>query len=282
MATEKTTVYESDRALKISIVVQFQEMIGDLGSSRELIWRLFLREFTSRYKQSFLGLIWVIINPLATVGVFVYLSSAGILKIGDTGVPYVVYAVVGLTIWNLFASCVSACSGSVASAGAMIGKINFPKVSLVIAAALQSIVEFLVRLSLTLAVFILFGVVPSWKIIFLPLVLVPLFLMALGLGLFLALATVLIRDVSYVVSLATNFMMFLIPILYPPLKTGIIAKITTWNPFAQLIMAPRDLVLYGTFSNTTGWLWSTLLAVASFLFFWRVFHMAETKIAERI
>lgn len=275
-------VYEPDRAIKLSFVAQWREMAVDLFRSRELIWRLFLRDFQAKYKQSLLGLAWVVINPLVAIALFVFLNSAGILSVGNTGVPYVVFAIVGLTIWNLFAVGLTAGANSIVNAGPMVTKINFPKVSLVFAAAGQSLVEFGVRLILSGAILAAFRVIPSWTVIFLPFALLPLLLLTLGLALILALLAGVFRDIANVITLATTFLMFFVPVLYPVPKAGIAAKIAAVNPLVQLVVGPRDLVFSGSFVNAVNFAWSSVFALLVFLFCWRLFFLAETKIAERV
>lgn len=282
MAADSTVIYEPDRSIRIDFVAQWREMVADLVRSRELIWRLFLRDFQSKYKQSLLGLAWVVINPIVTIGVFVYLNSVGVLRIGSTGVPYAAFALIGLTIWNLFSSGVAAATNSIIGAGSLVTKINFPKVSLVFASYGQSLVEFIIRLILVAIALLVFRVVPSWTVIFLPFVVIPIILLTIGLGFILSLMAGLFRDVVNVVSLITTFLMFLTPILYPAPKSGIAARILVWNPLAQLVIGPRDLIIRGGFSNPRGFLLSAVFALIIFLIFWRLFYLTETKIAERI
>lgn len=280
---ERTSVvYEPDRTIKLGFVAQSREMVDDLLKSRQLIWRLFLRDFHSKYRQSIFGLAWVIVNPLVAISVFAYLNSAGILSIGSTNVPYVAFAVVGLTIWNLFAVGLNAGTTSIINAGSMVAKINFPKVSLVLAATGQSLIEFGVRLMLSAVILIVFKVVPAWTVIFLPLALIPLWLLTVGLALILSLLAGVFRDIAQVISLLTTFLMFLLPVLYPTPKAGLAAKVFALNPLGQLVVGPRDLVFNGYFSDPAGFFFSSIFSIFVFLIFWRLFHLAETKIAERI
>ena len=99
-------------------------MWQELLSSRELIWRLFLRDFCAKYRQSVLGVLWVLIMPLVAVGMFVVMNKAGILNISDVGIPYPLYAIIGLTAWNLFAVGLTASSQAIVGAGSMVMRIS--------------------------------------------------------------------------------------------------------------------------------------------------------------
>ena len=81
-------------------------------------------------------------NPIITVGIFVFLNRAGILNIGETSVPYPIFALMGISIYGIFSTGLSVCSNSIIGAGSMVVKINFPKISLVIASMGQSLVDF--------------------------------------------------------------------------------------------------------------------------------------------
>ena len=279
---EKVKIYFPDAQIKIGFIAGWQEMFIDILKSRELIWRLFLRDFNARYKQSVLGVLWVLIMPLVVVGVFIYLNKGGIINIGDIDVPYPVFALFGISVWNLFSTGLSSASNSLVQAGSMIVKINFPRVSLVVASTGQAVVEFLVRLGLLVLVFAAFKVIPCWTVIFLPFMLLPLFLLTLGLGFFLSLASGVLRDTPNVIVLVTTFLMFFCPVVYPIPKTGIFAGLNQWNPLAYLITGSRDIVFKGIVSSPGGFILSSVFAILIFLIGWRVFHIAQTKIAERI
>lgn len=282
MKTDKVITYSPDRVLKMGFFAVWGEMFLSLFRSRELIWRLFLRDFSARYRQSLFGVLWAVLNPLITVGIFVYLNKSGVFNIASTNVPYPAFALVGLTVWTLFSTGLTACSNSIVSAGIMVTKINFPKSSLVISSMGQAVVEFIARAGLTVIVFIIYKVTPSWTVVFLPIVAIPVFLLTLGMGLFLSLLTAVFRDTINIVTLLTTFLLFLIPVLYPAPESGLFAAVNTWNPLSYLIITCRDIVLLGKITNPAGFWGSSIFSLFVFVFFWRFFHLVEPKIAERV
>lgn len=282
MKNNQTKFYCPDRVLKLGFLSLWREIFTSLMQSRGLIWRLFLRDFRAKYRQSFLGLMWAVINPLITVGVFVFLNKSGVFNIGELDLPYPVFALVGLSVWALFSTGLVACSNSIIAAGTMITKINFPKSSLVIAAMGQAVVDFGVRLILTGIVFIIFKIIPCWTVIFLPLVALPLFLLTLGLGFFLALLNGVFRDTANITVLLTTFLLFLVPVLYAAPNSGTLAAINRWNPLTHIITACRELVFVGSISDPIGFFYSYLFSIFVFLFFLRFFYIVEPKIAERV
>lgn len=282
MNYHKTTIYQPDNQIKKGFVSAWKEIVRSLYSSRELIWRLFIRDFLAKYKQSLFGLTWTVLNPLITVGIFVYLNKAGLFNIGKTNIPYPAFALVGLSVWTLFATGLSACSSSIINAGPMIVKINFPRASLVISSMGQAIVDFIVRILITAIVFIAFKVVPFWTIIFLPLAVIPIILLTLGIGFFLSLLTGVFRDIPNAVNLITTFLLFLVPVLYPAPESGLFATINSLNPLSQIIIGCRDLVFVGRLTSPVGFFGSSVFSIVIFLVFLRFFYLVETKIAERI
>ncbi len=258
-------------------------MWQELASSKGLIWRLFLRDFSAKYRQSALGVVWSVIMPLITVGVFVGMNRSGILKIEDVGMPYPLYAIIGLTIWNLFTVGLTACANSVVGAGSMVVKINFPKVALIFAASGQGLVGFLIRTVLIAFAFIYFGVAPNGVGLLIGLVcLIPVYLYMVGTGFVLSLAVGVLRDIINVLNLALMGIMLLTPILYPIKGDSLLARANVWNPFNYLVNVPRDFIVKGHTEFVPEFLWAAGLSVVVFYIGWKFFYLAQTKIAERI
>jgi lipopolysaccharide transport system permease protein len=258
-------------------------MLRELISSRELIWRFFVRDFSAKYRQSVLGIVWAILMPLIIVGMFIGMKRSAILSFEDVGIPYALYAIVGLTIWNFFTVGLVACTGSIVSAGSMIIKINFPKVALVFAASGQGIVEFIIRAILIAFIFIYYGIMPSWIGLLLGIIcLIPVYLLTVGIGFILSLAAGVLRDIINVLNIALMGFMLLTPILYPIKEDSMLARANLWNPFNYLVNVPRDLIFRGTSEHVISFAWFSLFALIIFYIGWKLFFLAQTKIAERI
>jgi lipopolysaccharide transport system permease protein len=260
-----------------------RQMVHELASARWLVWMLFRRDFSARYRQSALGIIWAILTPLITVGLFVGMSHSGILMIQNVNIPYPLYAIIGLTIWNLFTVGLIACAGSLVNAGSMVVKINFPKVALVLAASWLGIVEFLIKLFLIAAAFMYYGVAPSSKGLILGLLcVIPLYLLMTGIGFFMSLATGVMRDIPNMLNIVLSAFMLLTPILYPITGNSWLARANVWNPFNYLVNVPRDLILKGETEMIYGFILASILSAIVFYIGWKLFYLAQTKIAERI
>jgi len=279
---EAITTYEPDNSLKKGYLYIFSEIYSELKRNRWLTYQLFRRDFFALYKQSFIGVFWAFIIPLISVGTFIILNRSGVFSIGDINVPYPIYAILGMAFWQLFATGLIASSNSLIKAGSMIVKINFSKKSLVIAAMGQSIVSFLIQFILVIILFICYGIAPSILIVLVPITIIPIMLLTLGFGFILSLLNGVIRDIGNALSIFVTFLMFLTPVLYAKPTSGILATATNYNPLYYLVSIPREIVLMGSISEWKGFLISSIAAVVIFILCLIVFHLTETRVAERI
>ncbi len=275
----RINVYEPNKVFKLGLNV-WPVMVSELWEARELVVRLFIRNLSARHKQSLLGIAWSFIVPFVAIGTFVLLKRAGILAIGDTNVPYPLFALLGLTLWQFFAGGISLGCNALIEAGDMIAKVKFPREVLVLASLAQAFFELLIKLGLIAAVCVYYGFLPPWTAVLAIMALVPLVFLTTALALLLSLANAVFRDVAQVVMFVTTFWMFLTPVLYPP--SGKSAWLFALNPMTIFIQVPRDLFLYGKTADPLGFMAASLGAFILFLCAWRVFYLVETKIPERL
>ncbi|MFQ5456781.1 MAG: ABC transporter permease [Nitrospirota bacterium] len=277
--TPKGPNIESESGIFLTTRLMWRELV----SARGLIWRLFLRDFSAKYRQTVLGVAWAMLMPLVTIGMFIGMNRSGILTIQDIDIPYPLYAIIGISIWNLFTVGLTASTNALVSGGSMVVKINFPKVALVLSATGQGVVEFLIRLILISLAFLYFGVMPDWSGVFIGLMcLIPIYLIMTGIGFILSLAAGVLRDIVNVLNILLMGIMLLTPILYPIKGDSILGRINTYNPFNYLVNVPRDFIVRGHTEFPVEFVWTTILSVIVFYIGWRLFYLAQTKIAERI
>lgn len=274
--------YEPDNLIARGWWRIFPDILRELWANRWLTFQLFRRDFLALYKQSAFGIFWAVLIPLVSVGTFVLLNRSGVFRLGDTSVPYPVFAVLGVANWQVFSTGVMGASNSLVRAGSMIMKINFSRKSLVIAAFSQCLAAFAVQWLLALLLCLLFGVTPSIWIAFLPFLLLPLMLTTLGLGFILSILNGIMRDVGNALGVLMTFLMFLTPVLYPRPASGTLSRITALNPLYFLVSVPRDLALTGHTTEWSGFWISSLAGVIIFLVCVCVFHLAETRVTERV
>jgi homopolymeric O-antigen transport system permease protein len=279
---ETTTTYEPDNSLKKGYLSIFIEIFNELWGNRWLTYQLFKRDFVASYKQSFMGILWALIIPLISVCTFIILNRSGIFSMGDIKAPYPIYAILGMAFWQLFSAGLLACSNALVSAGAMITKINFSKKSLVIASLGRSIVAFLIQLVLVALLFAYYGIVPSIAVLLIPIVIIPILVLTLGIGFILSLVNGVVRDIGNIMGVLLTFLMFLTPVLYAKPTIGILADVTKYNPLYYLVSIPRDLVLTGSTSVLNGFFITSIITIIIFIVCLILFHLTETRVAERI
>jgi lipopolysaccharide transport system permease protein len=254
-------------------------MVKELVESRRLIRVLILRDITVRYRQSILGYVWAVVPPIATVAVFAFLHASRVLPIGETKIAYVAYALWGISLWQLFAGCLTSCTSSLVSSGSLVTKVNFPREALVIAALGQPIFDFLVRLVPVTIAFVWYGVVPSWGVVFVPLALLPILALALGLGFVLSIANLVIRDTGNALGTILTVGMFLTPVLYPPPVRWPFSLVNLVNPLSPLLTASQDLIAEGFLNSPAMFVVAWTLSVALAFGGWRAFRVTIPRVA---
>jgi lipopolysaccharide transport system permease protein len=259
------------------------DMVCELVEYRELIWRLMIRDISARYRQSVLGIFWSFLTPLFMTIVFLVVKNNNILPIGETVLPYAAYLFFGQMIWLLFSQGLTAAANSLIASGALLTKINFPKEVLVVSALGQTIFEFILRIPLLIVIFLWVGFVPRPAIVLVPVIILPLLFLILGLGLILALVNAVIRDIGSMLIIVLSVGMFASPVIYPPPTTW---PLTFWinyiNPVSGFLLAAQDLVAKGYISDPLGYCSAVLFSIVILLVGWRIFHLVEPKIAERV
>jgi lipopolysaccharide transport system permease protein len=279
---ENIATYEPDNSLKKGYIQLLNEIVEEIVVNRWLTYQLFRRNFLGTYKQSLFGILWIIIIPVVNVSVFAVLNNSGIFNIGDIQAPYPIFALSAMAFWQIFASGLGSCGISLVSAGEMITRINFSKKSLVFAPLGRALVSFMIQLVLIGLLFLFYRIPPSIGIILIPLVMLPVIFLTLGLGFIIAAMNAIVRDIGNILPMGITFLMYLTPVLYVKPEVGILSHVTKFNPMYYFVASGRDLMLYGRIGELNGFIISAAFSVILFLAALVVFHLTETRIAERV
>jgi lipopolysaccharide transport system permease protein len=188
--------------------------LANVWEYRELLYFIIWRDVKVRYKQTVIGIAWVILQPLLTMLIFSAIFG-GLAKIPSDGKPYPIFVFAGLLPWNLFASCVSRGGDSVVGSGGLISKVYFPRLVLPLAAALAPVLDFLVAFAVLIGMGLWFGIVPGWGVLWLPLFTLLAVLTALAVALILSGLNVRYRDVGHAIPFLVQIWMFASPVTYP-------------------------------------------------------------------
>ena len=259
-----------------------RDMISDLWSSRELAWRLFIRDLRAQYRTSLLGYVWVFLPPLVASLPFVYLNSAGVIRIGNIPIPYAAYAMVSAIIWQTFVDALNSPLRTVNAARAMLTRINFPREAILLSGLMQVGFTFVVRLALVIGVFAAFALKPPATS---PLFLVGMISIALTgftIGLVLTPLGVLYGDVQHSLPIASTFLMLITPVLYPVPSSGLGATVASLNPLTPLITTTRDWLTTGAAVQHIAFLVVSGVTVTLLLLAWVLYRLALPHVVARL
>jgi lipopolysaccharide transport system permease protein len=257
-------------------------MINDMKNSRELAWRLFVRDFFARYRRSVLGIFWSFLPPILTGLVFIVLQKKGVVHLGPTEIPYPVYVLVGTILWQLFTESLNAPLNTVRASISMLGKVNFPREALIVSAFYQVLVNLLIKSLVLAGTFIYFGISLSAGILIAPVAILVLILLGMTIGLILTPLGMLFTDVGSSLAILTQVWFFLTPVVYPAPKTFPYSLIATLNPVSPVLMAARDLMTRGTMDDPLLFAVVSGLTLVGLLFAWVMYRLAMPIIIERM
>ncbi len=187
--------------------------LGDVWEYRELLWFLAVRDIKVRYKQTVLGAGWAILQPVATTVVFA-LVFGRLAKLPSDGVPYPIFALAGLVIWNFFSASVGTTSLCLVNNTNLLSKVYFPRLCVPFASMVVFLVDLLVSAGVLLVAMAFYGVGGGWRLLATPLFVLLGFTAALGLSLWLSAVAARYRDVRHVVPFLLQFALFATPVAY--------------------------------------------------------------------
>lgn len=211
----------------------------ELWSSREVFYRFGQRDILLRYRQTAIGVAWVVIQPLASAGIFAIVFG-GIAKLPSGGVPYFLFSFAGLLGWNLFNNIVGRASSSLVANQALVSKVFFPRLLVPLSAVISVLIDFIVAFALFVVLLFVFGINPGLPVLLTPVWVLLTIVLASGIGLAASAWTVKYRDVTYFLPWVLQLLLYATPIAYsldavPPS----LAWFVNINPLTWLFEAYR-------------------------------------------
>jgi lipopolysaccharide transport system permease protein len=257
--------------------------LAELWEHRELFYFLTLRDIKIRYKQTLLGVAWVLLQPTVSTLVFsILFSNLGQSKPSD--IPYPVFAFSGFVVWIFFATAISAASASMISNPNLITKVYFPRLILPLSAVAANLLDLMLGLVSLGIVMAIYGVAPaSWEtFIFAPLFLLLCVAIATGLGVILSAVNALYRDVKYILPVLLQLWLFVTPIFY---SLEMLPEETRWiwkyNPMTGAVGGFRAALL-GTGFDSFEIVFSVIVAVLLLSSALQIFYRMEDSFADVI
>ena len=222
----------------------FDINLKELVQYKDLIVMFVKRDFKTMYKQTILGPLWIIINPLLTTLMFTVVFG-NIANISTDGMPQIVFYMLGTTVWTYFSSCLTKTSSTFTGNAAIFGKVYFPRLVTPISTVISGLINFGVQFLMFLgfmAYFMIKGspIEPNWWILITPLLLVQLAALALGFGIIISSMTTKYRDLAVLVTFGVQLWMYATPVVYPASQIG--GKLKTLmmlNPVSPIVESFR-------------------------------------------
>lgn len=279
-------IYEPESELRHPLRL-FRQMWLDLLQSRELALQLFIRDTQAQYRQSILGLLWAFIPPLLTaVAATILRDALNIKNIADTTIPYPLYVMFSMSLWQMFTSSLLGGINGIKTAKNMMKKIRIPFEAFVLNYIGQAIFKFGIQLALFILIVIFYNlrgntVTLSWGAILAPVALIHLMFLGIGAGLMIAPLACLYKDVMQLVNFAIRGLFFVTPIVFTEPKEGIAAVILQLNPIGSLLTTTRDLVISGTVNDPIRFWIISVIAIIIFSIGWVFNRIAVPLLVER-
>jgi len=262
------------------------EIAKSFYASRELLWNLVIKELKVRYKNSILGFLWALLNPLLMMIVFTIVFS--ILMKAITVEHYPLFLLTGYLPWIFFNNSISEATNSITQNGGLINKVYFPREFLPISKVLSCLVNFLLGLIVLIPFLLVFGIKINSNIVFLPLVLFFHLLFTIGLALFFSAINVFFRDIGNLIEILLLTWMFLTPLWYPVMLVMNMAPkyifIYLLNPMACFVVLYRYILFNPDLIGFVGYAVSLVL-IATFVFFlggYYIFYKLEPEFAKEL
>ena len=223
--------------------------LKELLHYQDLFYILAYRDLRVRYAQTFLGLLWAFLQPLATLTIFTVVFGRAV-QVDTGGIPYPLFAITGMASWTYFAFVMKESGNSIISAQQMVKKIYFPRLVIPLSKAVVGFVDFGIALLFVVVLMIYYQFLPSGNIIFLPLFILLTILSALSVGIWLSALTIRYRDFQHVVPFLVQFGLYATPTAYP--AEAVINNLPPWatvlyylNPMAGVVEGFRWCLLGG-------------------------------------
>ena len=216
--------------------------LRELWHYKDLIILFVRRDFVAQYKQTVLGPLWHLIQPVLTTAMFLLLFTR-IASIPTDGIPPVLFYLSGITIWNYFSTCLVNTSNTFVANAGIFGKVYFPRLVIPLSVVLSNLIRFGIQLGLFVVV-LLFYIIKgsvlltfSWNLLLLPVLVLLMAGMGLGVGIIISSLTTKYRDFTVLIGFAVQLMMYATPVAYPLsfLENKPFAPFIEWNPLSAVV-----------------------------------------------
>lgn len=256
------------------------EMFKNIYQYRELLKTNIKKEIRGKYKHSFLGVLWSFLYPLLQLAVYAIIFP---LILRNTQEHYVIFLCVALIPWNYFTTIVTQSTGTVINNADIVKKVYFPREILPISVVTSQLVNFLISTIIILAFVLFSGMGISKYILFYPVILLIQYIFSVGVAFIVSSATVFLRDLEHLISIAMMMLFYATPIAYSAdTIPANFSFIITLNPMAHILNAYRDIFYYQRMPELQTLAIVFAISVALFVVGYVIFNKLQKSFAEEL
>ncbi|NEN24525.1 ABC transporter permease [Cryomorpha ignava] len=218
-----------------------KDMLQDIKRGQDLAKRLTIRDIKALYRQSFLGVLWAFIIPIANTLTWILLNASGIIKLGEsTSLPYPIYVFTGTMIWAMFLESMQSPINLTTQNKSVLAKVNFPREAIIMSAVYQSLFNASIKTVILVIALAFLGYFGGYTLLLFPLAMLSMVLIGTTIGLMLTPISTLYTDISKGLPLIMQFLMYTAPVIYAIPKEGRMADVIRANPLTPLIETARS------------------------------------------
>jgi len=277
----KETIYTPASELH-SIGKLLRSMWEDLLASRELAWRLLVRNISAQYRQSMLGYAWAFLPPVFSTAIWVFLQSQRVFNVADTGIPYVIFVLTGTVLWQTFVEAINSPLQMVGESRSMLAKINFPREALILTGVGQVLFNFMIRVVILIPAYWWFEIQPHLSLLLVPFGVLSLIALGIMIGLLLTPLGMLYQDVGRALGFGTQALFFLTPVIYPVPQTSWAASVIKLNPVTPLLQTTREWLVTGQATQIGGFVGVLLITILLLFVGWVIYRVAMPHLISRM
>jgi lipopolysaccharide transport system permease protein len=277
------TIYYSYKSSG-KLLWSLEKACEDIARSRHVISRLFWRDFVAQFRQKILGYLWALLGPLLGIISFLFLFFVGVLKPGESEIPYTAYVLIGGMIWSCLPTTIAAVSNGLQNQSDLILRTSIPKLALAISSLAGALYNIVISMITTGIALVIIGIKPSWWFLAYPLLIMPIILLGTAIGLILSVFGSIAKDLTPLVLQMITLIMYLTPVVYLPstIQNTTIRSIIEWNPISPLVEIPRSLICLGHTNSLSYFLWVSLGTIILTILALHIFYALEDLVPERL
>ncbi len=279
--SEKVTIYNRNTNLGVPTIKAVWFSLREIWFYRWLIWVNFKKDFVGQYKRSSLAIAWTIVMPLIPLTAYLFLAFIRALNV-TSGLPYPVYIISGMTIWLILSEGITSAMGAVNKERSVLTKVKIPLITVIIAGYGKVCANTLIRIPFLVLVFFIFQIFPPPITLLFPFVLLPIIFLGLGFGIIFGMIGAMTQDAENAVAVMMRYGMFLCSVVFAMPIDGLAGTLNRLNIFNHLVVGLRDFLVYGTFSDPSGFAAGAVISVLVFIIALRWNYSLEYLVREAL